>query len=48
MYPAYNQTDPDNPMCSEESAYPAQPDSEYGWEKLFSENFLRHLKEIMD
>jgi GDP-D-mannose 3', 5'-epimerase len=37
IYPAYNQTDPDNPNCSEESAYPAEPDSEYGWEKLFSE-----------
>ncbi len=37
IYPAYNQQDPDNPRCSEESAYPAQPDSEYGWEKLFSE-----------
>jgi nucleoside-diphosphate-sugar epimerase len=37
MYPAYNQEDPDNPMCAEESAYPAAPDSEYGWEKLFSE-----------
>jgi len=37
MYPEYNQTDPDNPNLSEESAYPAQPDSEYGWEKLFSE-----------
>lgn len=37
MYPAYNQEDPDNPRCSEESAYPAAPDSEYGWEKLFSE-----------
>lgn len=37
MYPAYNQEDPDNPNCSEESAYPAAPDSEYGWEKLFSE-----------
>lgn len=37
IYPAYNQTDPDNPKCSEESAYPAEPDSEYGWEKLFSE-----------
>ncbi len=36
-YPAYNQEDPDNPKCSEESAYPAAPDSEYGWEKLFSE-----------
>ncbi len=37
MYPAYNQTDPDNPDCAEASAYPAEPDSEYGWEKLFSE-----------
>ena len=37
MYSAYNQTDPDNPKCSEDSAYPADPDSEYGWEKLFSE-----------
>ena len=37
MYPAYNQEDPSNPLCSEESAYPAAPDSEYGWEKLFSE-----------
>jgi len=36
-YPEYNQLDPNNPNCSEESAYPAQPDSEYGWEKLFSE-----------
>ena len=41
MYPAYNQTDPDNPMCSEDSAYPAQPDSEYGWEKLFSERLFK-------
>lgn len=37
MYPAYNQMDPSNPKCSEDSAYPAAPDSEYGWEKLFSE-----------
>ena len=37
MYPEYNQLDPDNPNCAEDSAYPAQPDSEYGWEKLFSE-----------
>ena len=37
MYPEFNQTNPDNPNCEEESAYPAQPDSEYGWEKLFSE-----------
>lgn len=37
IYPKYNQMDPDNPKCSEDSAYPAAPDSEYGWEKLFSE-----------
>jgi GDP-D-mannose 3',5'-epimerase len=37
IYPEYNQMDPDNPKCSEDSAYPANPDSEYGWEKLFSE-----------
>lgn len=37
MYPEYNQRDPDNPNLSEDSAYPAMPDSEYGWEKLFSE-----------
>jgi nucleoside-diphosphate-sugar epimerase len=37
IYPEYNQLDPDNPKCSEDSAYPAYPDSEYGWEKLFSE-----------
>ena len=37
MYPQYNQLEPDNPNCKEDSAYPAAPDSEYGWEKLFSE-----------
>jgi nucleoside-diphosphate-sugar epimerase len=37
MYPAYNQQDPHNPKCAEDTAYPAEPDSEYGWEKLFSE-----------
>ena len=37
MYPAYNQEDPRNPKCGESTAYPAAPDSEYGWEKLFSE-----------
>ncbi len=37
IYPEYNQEDPDNPKTSEDSAYPAAPDSEYGWEKLFSE-----------
>ena len=39
MYPERNQLDPDNPNCAEDSAYPAEPDSEYGWEKLFSERF---------
>ena len=37
IYPRYNQENPDNPTCTEQSAYPAAPDSEYGWEKLFSE-----------
>jgi GDP-D-mannose 3', 5'-epimerase len=37
IYPKYNQLDPDDPKCVEDSAYPAEPDSEYGWEKLFSE-----------
>jgi len=40
IYPSYNQEDPDNPLCTEESAYPANPDSEYGWEKLFSERLF--------
>jgi nucleoside-diphosphate-sugar epimerase len=40
MYPAYNQEDADNPNCAESSAYPAAPDSEYGWEKLFSERLF--------
>jgi nucleoside-diphosphate-sugar epimerase len=45
MYPAYNQEDPQNPKCSEDSAYPAAPDSEYGWEKLFSERvYLAYRK----
>tara|TARA_B100000579_G_C22844562_1_gene863567 strand:+ start:2820 stop:3800 length:981 start_codon:yes stop_codon:yes gene_type:complete len=39
MYPERNQLDPNNPNCKEDSAYPAEPDSEYGWEKLFSERF---------
>lgn len=43
MYPEYNQLDPNNPKCSEESAYPANPDSEYGWEKLFSERLYLTL-----
>jgi GDP-D-mannose 3',5'-epimerase len=37
IYPQHNQLDPANPNCAEDSAYPAHPDSEYGWEKLFSE-----------
>jgi GDP-D-mannose 3', 5'-epimerase len=45
MYPEYNQLDPQNPKCSEDSAYPAGPDSEYGWEKLFSERlYLAYLR----
>lgn len=48
MYPERNQIDPDNPNCAEDSAYPADPDSEYGWEKLFSERlylaFSRNYK----
>jgi nucleoside-diphosphate-sugar epimerase len=40
MYPEHNQLDPDNPNCEESSAYPAHPDSEYGWEKLFSERLF--------
>jgi len=45
IYPEYNQMDPDNPKCSEASAYPAAPDSEYGWEKLFSERiYLAYMR----
>src|SRR6185312_11498938 len=45
IYPEYNQLDPDNPKCSEDSAYPAAPDSEYGWEKLFSERlYLAYMR----
>jgi nucleoside-diphosphate-sugar epimerase len=40
MYPEHNQSDPENPNCEESSAYPANPDSEYGWEKLFSERIF--------
>jgi GDP-D-mannose 3', 5'-epimerase len=43
-YPTYNQENPDNPKCSEDSAYPAAPDSEYGWEKLFSERLYLAYK----
>ena len=45
IYPAYNQEDPQNPKCSEDSVYPAAPDSEYGWEKLFSERlYLAYMR----
>ena len=45
MYPEHNQLDPNNPNCVESSAYPANPDSEYGWEKLFSERlYLAHAR----
>jgi GDP-D-mannose 3',5'-epimerase len=45
VYPEFNQEDPDNPNCEESTAYPAQPDTEYGWEKLFSERlYLAHKK----
>ncbi|MGZ4089989.1 MAG: NAD-dependent epimerase/dehydratase family protein, partial [Bacteroidia bacterium] len=40
IYPERNQLDPNNPNCEESSAYPAAPDSEYGWEKLFSERLF--------
>lgn len=45
IYPEHNQLDPNNPNCEESSAYPANPDSEYGWEKLFSERlYLSYMK----
>lgn len=44
MYPAYTQEDPNNPDCRESSAYPAAPDSEYGWEKLFSERLYKSFE----
>ena len=44
IYPEHNQLDPDNPNCEESSAYPANPDSEYGWEKLFSERLFLSFK----
>jgi GDP-D-mannose 3',5'-epimerase len=45
IYPEHNQRDPENPRCAEDSAYPAAPDSEYGWEKLFSERlYLSYLR----
>ena len=45
IYPEHNQLDPNNPICSEDSAYPANPDSEYGWEKLFSERLFLLITE---
>ena len=48
IYPEYNQLDPDNPKCTEDSAYPAAPDSEYGWEKLFSERLYFAYKRNYD
>ena len=48
MYPEHNQLDPDNPNCEESSAYPADPDSEYGWEKLFSERLYLAFKRNYD
>jgi nucleoside-diphosphate-sugar epimerase len=44
IYPDYNQTDPNNPITAEASAYPAGPDSEYGWEKLFSERLYKSFQ----
>lgn len=44
IYPQHNQQDPSSPECSEESAYPADPDSEYGWEKLFSERLYKSFE----
>jgi GDP-D-mannose 3',5'-epimerase len=45
IYPEFNQMDPLNPICTENSAYPAAPDSEYGWEKLFSERlYLSYMR----
>ena len=45
IYPEHNQLDPNNPICREDTAYPANPDSEYGWEKLFSERvYLNYMK----
>ncbi len=48
IYPEHNQMDPDNPVCSEDSVYPACPDSEYGWEKLFSERLYRSFAKNYD
>lgn len=48
VYPEHNQLDPENPNCSEESTYPANPDSEYGWEKLFSERLFMSFAKNYD
>ena len=48
IYPERNQLDPENPLCSEDSAYPADPDSEYGWEKLFSERLYGAFRRNYD
>jgi GDP-D-mannose 3',5'-epimerase len=48
MYPEHNQLNPDNPNCEESTAYPANPDSEYGWEKLFSERIFLAFKRNYD
>ncbi len=44
VYPEYNQLEPDNPKCSEDSVYPAEPDTEYGWEKLFAERLYKSFE----
>ena len=44
VYPEYNQLDPNNPKCNEDSVYPAEPDTEYGWEKLFSERLYKSFE----
>jgi len=44
VYNEHNQLNPDTPICEESSAYPAYPDSEYGWEKLFSERLYSTFK----
>lgn len=48
VYPEFNQADPANPNCAEDSAYPAMPDSEYGWEKLFSERMYQSFQRNFD
>ena len=47
MYPEHNQLDPDNPNCEESSAYPANPDSEYGWESYSVKECFSHFIEII-